>query len=373
VRAGAGAQLYDDQLGRLVQARTLGPVGREVYNRYLSPPHTAVLFSPLSALPFGIAVLVWALLSLGALALVPRLLGFRKWLPTAMTCLAFVPVADGFAAGQNALFTLLLLALSFHLWQRDHGWLAGVALGLIASYKPQLILGPALYFLLEVRRDPRPLLGLAAMLGLYLAIDVIWFPAESARFLAWGGAVTAGQEPLWRHLRPGGELTVLGFFQLALPFAPRLAIAATFVVQLAAVLGFILLYRRLRHPKDAPFGRPLTPRSDRALFALATLLSLWLTPHALLYEWTLLILPALLLVSDHGGDARFKLALVVLGLGVPIAVRIARAEWDHFGWALHPALPLLAFGTIIVVNLVLTHKPLRMPRDLAQAAARRVR
>src|SRR6185369_13722548 len=133
-----------------------------------------------------------------------------------------------------------------HLWQRDRGWLAGITLGLVAVWKPQLVAGVALLFLLEVRRDPRPLAGLALVLVPLAAIDLLWLPTQTAHFLAWGTSVVAGDEPLWRNLRPGGELTVVAFFELLLPQAPRAARHLAWLCQLGALVAFVLTHRHVR-------------------------------------------------------------------------------------------------------------------------------
>jgi hypothetical protein len=340
-------RLYDEPFAAPIQAATLGPVGREVYNRYMSPPHTALIFAPLSLLPFPLVVWLWSLLSLAGLLAVPRLLGVARPLRCAGTMLAFVPVLDGFAAGQNALFTLFLFALSFWCWRRGRGFAAGLALGAVAIYKPHLIVGPAVLYLLEARRDVRPLLGLGLVVGGLLALDLWLFPAQSRAFVAWGSNVVVGREPLWARLRPGGEFTVTAFFALSLPGAPLAARLLTTLTGLGAVITFGLVHRRLRlRTVRSPV------RIDRGLFACATLLTLWLAPHAHLYEWTLLLLPAILFWRDRGSaDETLRRTFALTALLAPLCVRLARAQLGAMGMAIHPALPILLLGSIVVVRL----------------------
>jgi hypothetical protein len=259
------AQLYDDATGRRVQAQTIGPVGREVYNRYLSPPHTAWLLSPLSRLPFYWTLALWSLLSLAALMAVPFLLGVQRasTLPFVIATLVFAPVLDGFASGQNALFTLALFAFGFRLWAAGRSWWAGLVLALVAIHKPHLLLGPAVLFLLEVRRDPRPLLSLLLGMGVIAGVDLLIFPDETRAFLAWGGSVVSGRAPVWSQLRPGGEMTVGAFFQLLLSNSPAAAHWLTWITQGLAIGAFVVLHRRLR--ALATVRRP--PWTDRIAFA----------------------------------------------------------------------------------------------------------
>jgi hypothetical protein len=266
----------------------------------------------------------------------------------ALMTLAFVPVWDGFAAGQNALFTLFFFALAFWLWRAERGWWAGAAMAAVAVYKPHLIVGPALLFVLEVRRDPRPLLALLAGVFVLLVVDLGLFSGQSREFLSWGGNVVAGRAPVWAALRPGGELTVAAFFSLLLPGVPKIAVVLTWACTLAALVIYVLLHRRVRRLAE----HRRSPRVDRTLFACATLLSLWLAPHAHLYEWTLLILPVILIWQNHGHAPRRLLPLLVGSAAIlPACVRLTRVQLDWFGMAVHPALLVLLLGSIVVVRL----------------------
>jgi alpha-1,2-mannosyltransferase len=343
------AALYDDEVGREVQATTLGPVGREVFNRYMSPPHTAALFGPMSRLPFAVVVWLWGALALAGVFAVPRLLGAPHPTRVAVLTLAFLPVFDGFAAGQNAIGSLFLFALALHLWQRGRGWLAGAVLGLVAVYKPHLPAGVAVLFVLEARRDPRPLAGLALVLAALVGIDLVWFPAQTAHFLAWGTSVVAGDEPLWRNLRPGGELTVVSFLELLLPQAPGAARHLAWLCQLGALVAFVLTHR---HVRGRAAGRP-SLRDDRILYACAALLTLWLTPHALLYEWTLLVLPATVLwLEQPRVRAPLLRMFALVAVVAPLSLRLARAQLGLFGMAVHPAVPMLLVGSAVVLQHV---------------------
>ena len=359
-------RLYDEPFAAPIQAATLGPVGREVYNRYMSPPHTALIFAPLSLLPFPLVVWLWSLLSLVGLLAVPRLLGAARPLRCAGTMLAFVPVLDGFAAGQNALFTLFLFALSFWCWRRGRGLLAGLALGAVAIYKPHMIVGPAVLYLLEARRDVRPLLGLGLVVIGLLALDLGLFPAQTRAFLSWGSNVVVGREPLWARLRPGGEFTATAFFALSLPWAPLAARLLATLTGLGAVITFGMVHRRLRlRTVRSPV------RIDRGLFACATLLTLWLAPHAHLYEWTLLLLPAILFWKDRGdADESLRRTFALTALLAPLCVRLARAQLGWLGVAIHPAVPILLLGSVVVVRLAWRAKD-RVPIALGVARWRR--
>ncbi|HEY0705452.1 MAG TPA: glycosyltransferase family 87 protein [Polyangia bacterium] len=336
--------LYDDIVARRVQAKTLGPVGREVYNRYLSPPHTAALLSPLSRLPFPGTLALWSAFSLVALVAAMFLLGGRRPWATLAAALVFAPVVDGFASGQNALFTLCLFALGFHFWTRGRGWWAGIAMAMVAIHKPHLLTGPALLFLLEAREDRRPLWGLLLGCAAIVSIDLFVYPTESGAFLSWGSSVLAGEAPIWSQLRPGGEFTVGAFFQLLLPTVPSVARGLAWTTQLLAIAAFVIWHRRLRGVSAAR-----VPFNDRTLFAGVAVLTLWLTPHAHLYEWTLLVLPACLLWKEEAQRGKLAAIFLVFVALTPVCVRVARWQLSELGFALHPSLPLLLLAGAAIV------------------------
>ena len=368
MRTSAAEALYDDDVGRVVQANTIGPMGREVFNRYMSPPHTAAIFSPLSRLPFALVAWLWAALGLAGVFVVPRLLGAPHPIRASVLTLSFLPVFDGFAAGQNAICSLFLFALALDRWQRGRGWQAGLVLGLVAVYKPHLVAGVALLFLLDARRDPRPLCALVLVLLAFVVVDLVWFPTQTAHFLAWGTAVVAGDEPLWTQLRPGGELTLVAFLELLLPQAPRAVRHLAWAGQLGAVIVFVATHHHLR---SRAAGLPCR-RDDRILYACATLLTLWLTPHALLYEWTLLVLPAVVLWVEHP-RVRTPLLRVfaLIAVVAPLSLRLARAQIDGLGMAVHPAIPMLLLGSAVILRQVwrpdwrtrLVRAPVRLARE----------
>ncbi|HEY0713820.1 MAG TPA: glycosyltransferase 87 family protein, partial [Polyangia bacterium] len=277
---------------------------------------------------------------------VPFLLRMPRPLAFLVGALVFAPVLDGFASGQNALFTLLLFALGFHCWTAGRGWMAGGVLALIAVHKPHLLIGPGLLFLLDLRRDARPLIALVLGVAVIAGLDLLVFPDETWAFIDWGRSVVAGRAPVWSQLRPGGEMTVSAFFQLLLPAAPGPARALTWGTHGFALLAFVGLHRRLKPQRDR--SRAPSPWADRTMFAAAALLSLWLAPHAHLYEWTLLLVPAGLLWRDDQQRACLLPVFLVFAALTPLCVRLARLQLTAFEAAVHPSLPLLLLASLSI-------------------------
>jgi hypothetical protein len=113
---------------------------------FISPPPLAWLVTPLTAIPFPAALVIWTVLLMAALVWTWYLLAPREPLARAAHLalwLGLFPVAFGLLVGQPGALVAAAVATSWWLMRKDHpGW-AGVALSLLVL-KPQLaILVPA--------------------------------------------------------------------------------------------------------------------------------------------------------------------------------------------------------------------------------------
>lgn len=147
VRDGLGAQLYDLALQARYQQQLLG--GRSFSEGLLPftyPPHTAVLFVPLTWAPLSYAFWIWTLAQ-GILLvwlfrllhkLAPGLQSHERWLLLTAT-VAFPPLFLNFLLGHFSLWLLVCL-LQFY-WTLKHGreGLAGLWL-VLGTFKPQAML-----------------------------------------------------------------------------------------------------------------------------------------------------------------------------------------------------------------------------------------
>lgn len=115
------------------------------------PPHVALLYRPLAALPYRASYAVHTLLMVGAFVaavlLVRPLVPWvgRATLPAIALGLVFWPMFRGIGAGQNTALTLLLLVAAWRASTAGRDGLAGVLLGLLL-FKPQFaVLAVALW------------------------------------------------------------------------------------------------------------------------------------------------------------------------------------------------------------------------------------
>ena len=151
LRTGDGVHLYDFRTQEKVQAHFVAKTElRRGPLAYIHPPFEALLFVPLSLLPYREAFLGWSLVNLGLLLLVACLLrgsiavcrGVNTWLLTFAFC-AFFPVLANFHQGQDAILLLVVVCLAFRALKRESLFAAGCLLGL-GMFKFHIILPLAL-------------------------------------------------------------------------------------------------------------------------------------------------------------------------------------------------------------------------------------
>lgn len=173
------AQGENDFDGFHAGARALLDTGafstEKAVSRY--PPSFQLLMAPFALLPLGLAGALFTLLSLAALADLPRrleqLTGASLTQQSWAWWAALPFTLDVLRLGQNGLVLLWLVVVGLVLLRRGGALLGGAALALAAAVK----LLPAAFLVLPVvlRRGARGLLGAAVALALLLAVAA-WLP-----------------------------------------------------------------------------------------------------------------------------------------------------------------------------------------------------
>jgi hypothetical protein len=159
------APLYDvDRLHRVQVA--LVPASAPEQYLPVYPPQTWLLFVPLTALPFGVAAVMWTAILIAGYAWVVR----ATWLTVAdaipdgrfvaYAAAAFPPFWNLVINGQNTIVPLAAFFLAWRALAAGHRVRAGIALGLL-FFKPTF--GLALAAIVLLRREWRLLAGLLAM------------------------------------------------------------------------------------------------------------------------------------------------------------------------------------------------------------------
>jgi hypothetical protein len=211
--------------------------------------------------------------------------------------LTWYPIFASIGFGQNSLLSLFLLSLAYSLWRSKQPLFAGIVCSL-ALYKPQLILGVVLIWLLDYRRDWKALAGLAIGGGLLAGLSFWATPEASQDYVILSGSLF----PRLLHLEgfPIWHTHTLRAFWLLL-FPGTLASAELFWIAIS-LLGIFFFIRFWR-----------TYKEDKALlFTGAICLTILVSPHALIYDWAILIIPAVLLWQQEPGLRHFWKPLFAL-------------------------------------------------------------
>lgn len=339
LRLGESAYLYVFSYQHDLEQKIIGSSINGLYG-FITPPFLAWLFTPLSALPYIWSYAVWSFIGLVGLYLSLRWLEVRHIAKLMPWVLSWFPVFASISFGQNSLLSLTIFSLTYKLRRQNHLWFAGLVCSLL-FYKPQLIIGVGLLWLLEWRKAWKALAGLVSggflLAGLCLgftwkaSIDYIQF---SRSFLP----TLLSQEgfPIWHANTPRA------FWQLLLPEQPMLV---NMLYGLCAVLGLAVYIYFWRNYRNQP----------ALLFAGAVCLVIWITPHAMIYDWVILLLPAILLwqTQDYDWKKIFALVWVATFISDPLTL----AQMKVLPFAVQISVPVLAVALYWIYRSVILSKP----------------
>jgi alpha-1,2-mannosyltransferase len=334
LRNGRPGDIYDhNSLGGVQQQITGGTW--PYFMAYRNPPFYALLYVPTAALTFPASVLVWMTLSVAALGIaVWCLRPERPWRAFGWA-FAFYPFFAAISFGQNTPLSLAIFAAVYRLSSDRRPFLAGLAAGLL-WFKPQLLIGVFVWWGLAPWRHRFEWLGVAltgaalAVLSFVAIPEAAWAFVESLR-----SNVSYGGENGWNLHSPRA------FWRLLLPDAPAaLTWALTGVCALMAICGAALVHART--------GGPLA-----VMFPVAVFLSLWVSPHTLIYEWALLFAAAVVLWERLPGRRDTWLTLFAVAWGVltvSTTATLVQIRYLPLPFAFQLSIPVLAFVGVRVIR-----------------------
>ncbi len=328
IAEGKSAYLYDMAFQSQLEQAIIGP-GLRSYHAFITPPFLAWLFVPFSMLPYGISFAAWSILGLLLLAgSVYLLKPDQPWRPI-LLALTWFPVFASVSFGQNALLSLFILSSVTLLWKTDRRFLAGLVLGLL-MYKPQLTLGIALLWLLRYRRDWTALAGLSLSTLALATLSFGFLPQASLAYVHFARNVLPDL-PAWQNFPIWHLHTVRGFWRMLLPFD----IISDLLTLVCATLGLWAYWKLV---KSDNLSKPLA-------FSAAICLTIWITPHAMIYDWVVLLIPAILLwiempTRHNELEVFYTLIWVSTLIGTPLILLQLRMV----GFALQISIPILAFS-----------------------------
>jgi hypothetical protein len=278
IRQGQDANLYNFEYQSELEQSIAGQ-GLQSFHAFITPPFLAWLYVPFTLIPYTWSFIVWSLLGLVFLWFGIRLLTNEHQSRILMWSLTWFPIFAAISFGQNSLLTFLLLSITYRFWIKDKPFYAGLVSSLLL-FKPQMVLGICILWLLAWKKGWKSLLGLTFG-GIILAgLCFIYLPAASKAYIDLARNVLPGliyqdQFPLW-HLD-----SLRGFWALLFPGQEWLVEGVSLLLSAVGIIGYILIWRKNCINQDL-------------LFASAICLTIWITPHAMIYDWSILLISAIL-------------------------------------------------------------------------------
>ncbi len=345
---GRSAELYSLDLANAMQQALYGFTATG-FNPYLNPPHFALFMVPFALLPYLLAYAVWILLGLLCLWFSIKWLGVENPKRAFLWALTWFPVFCVVSFGQNSFITLAITCLTYSLWMRERNFAAGIIFSLLL-FKPQFLAGIGLLWLLDWRKNWKALTGLGLGALCQAGLSALLLPEASLAYLDYARTTLPNLMhlygfPIWN------AFSVQSFWQGLFPGLPALASILFWVCIPAALFFFYKFWKRYRAEKPV-------------VFAGAVVLLVWCVPYLMIYDWSLLLIPALLFWKYFEGLRKTWKAVFAILWGVGLLSSILtylQAEFMPFSFQL--AIPVLAW------MLILTYKQL-MSQPLRGSAAR---
>ncbi len=331
LREARGGQLYDPRAQQAVQREFATDSDiRQGPLPYIHPPFEALVFLPLTFLPYRDAFLVWNLLNLGMLfgiaLLLRRSLRSLRNIPLwewVLGALAFFPVFVNFLQGQDAILLLLLFVFGFCALDRDADFTAGCCFGL-GVFKYHFVIPLVLVLLLwRGKRGAKLVGGFAAVasaaallsLGIVGWHGALRYPAYTWRVVSVPGH---GQTPY--GLMPNLLGLVTGW-----PFIESVGWLLRGVA-LAASAGLLIAVACMR---DLVNDR----RFFRLSFAIAVITVVLVSYNTNAHDLSLLVLP-LALLADHCAPELSRWSPAKTRMVVPVVPLLISPLWIFLwmGW-----------------------------------------
>lgn len=314
-----GTPIYGENIVRLSIER----LGFEEHENY-HPPTTALIFLPLSYLPYPTAVIVWNSLNLvlyvATILMILNTLPFNKShrLPIVSLLLLWFPFISNIGLVQISLLLVYLVALSWKLTKEDRNIGAGVALGLAALIKlfPGYL---ALYFILTrnfkafIAMSVTVLCGLAAA---YICVGhdnfftylLVKMPEDSERFATF--------------LLNGSLPSVISSM-----FSNNAWTTPIFHTDSHQLIGIVLgvgltLFTLIILSKSH------TTTADEK-FAILTIAMMIVSPITWIHVMPLALIPIALLITEPRSEGRLELRVALLALALFSIPDVPLANYLH--------------------------------------------
>lgn len=296
---------------------------------YVYPPWFAILAIPMSVVPFELLYVLWTALSVGLLAWVLSAMHVQSRLLVMTTVLFTIAGIAGMFFGQTS-FILMAGLLWVVVAVDSDRWLgAGVGLSLLA-FKPHLLIGIVIWWLVDIKRRWREIAAAALGTGVLIIASALWLPGSWGVFISSLGHGEA-------RVPPEFEATLLSSLRLLLMNRASAILIVYSVLAGALLWGFVLTVRH-------------EARSPRVLGSLAIAVALLISLHSPPYDWLLLVAAGGLLLGEldltHSTIGWWGM---LLGAVLAVDHRLVTWQMEHWGFGLQVAPWILLAMTVSIM------------------------
>jgi hypothetical protein len=354
VKSGQGRQLYRFDAQERAQVKLYPETRTSGLLPFNHLAYELLFYLPVFGFSYRTALCAWALLNLGLLFLIARLLApysqtltQRTQIALALFFLAFYPVIYALGEGQDSLVFLLLVVLS--LRSMDKGWtfVAGFLLAL-ACFKFHLALGIA-FFVLVLRGKWRGMAGFISGGALVGGISVAL--VGPAIFYDYPVMLRSQEVTTPWGFVPWFMPNLRGLLQWALARWLDAGLILPVVLLSSAIVGVVATWFILR----CGLAKRTDPLDESVVYALAVLTTLLVSYHLHMQDLTLALPPMLILAERAvsawqervtiGREARSATG----SAGWTIALAVAVSALYFYRIAAEAFPPLLVRGCLLAV------------------------
>ena len=342
LQEGQSANLYNFDYQSQLELSIAGP-GLINFHAFITPPFFAWLFLPLSMIPYSMSLLIWSLFGFIFLWFSIKLISTEHSSRVFIWSLTWFPIFAAISFGQNSLLSLFLFSLTFWLWRKEKFLFAGLASSLLL-YKPQLVLGIGLLWMLEWRSSWKSLIGLLIG-GFSLAgLCFLFLPEASRAYIDIARDILPeliynDQFPLW-HMH-----SLRAFWILLFPGQKWLVEGLSILLSVAGIVAYSFFWRANRREPDM-------------LFAGAICLTIWITPHAMIYDWCILLIPAILFWQARPGMRTvWKPLFALIWIVTLLSGILTYGQVNFLNFAIQLSIPILFLVYLVIYKYTVTQSP----------------
>jgi alpha-1,2-mannosyltransferase len=213
-----------------------------------------------------------------------------------------------------------VFALTYRLMKSNRLLAAGLMAGLL-SFKPTLLIGLILWGVFDLRRLWPCALGVLISTAILCCGSWLIIPDAWQAFLeSLKSNAAFDQMDWWKNLSPRA------FWRLLL--GPTVAAEGlSMITALAIVIGFGLVCRRTR--------------SIDIRFALSIVVMLGVSPHVMMYEWLLLLIPGLIAITTQPLKIeRWRMVIAAMFIVSLVGPPLTQVQLQYYPVAIHLVVPV---------------------------------